>query len=87
MGFLSFSHNRQLDVDGPARTLRCTNLTESWMFILNQVGILYPFCVPPAPFDIQLSNRLSSPASRCGRCPSLDEVLYGIHVVAIHKLI
>ena len=31
-------------------------LTESWMFILNQVGILYPFGVPSAPFDILVSH-------------------------------
>ena len=30
MGFVSFSHDRQLDVGGPARTIRCTNLTESF---------------------------------------------------------
>ena len=74
MGFLLFSHNRQL----PARTIRCTNSTESWMFILNQVGILYPFGVPSAPFDILVSHQLFSPASRCELCPFLDEVLYGI---------
>ena len=78
MGFLSFTHDRQLDVGAPARTIRCTNSTESWMFILNQVGILYPFGVPSAPFDILVSHRLFSPASRCERCPFLDEVLYGI---------
>ena len=49
------------------------------MFILNQVGILDPFGVPSAPFDILVSHRLFSPASRCERCPFLDEVLYGIH--------
>ena len=34
------------------------------MFILNEVGILYPFGVPSAPFDILVSHRLFSPASR-----------------------
>ena len=83
MGFLSFSHDRQLDVAGPARTIRCTNLTESWMFILDEVGILYPFGVPSLPSDIQVSH-VFSPASRCGRCPFLDEELYGKRVVVIH---
>ena len=65
MGFLSFSHDRKLDVGAPARTIRCANSTESWMFILNRVGILYSFRVPSAPFDILVSHRLFSPAPRC----------------------
>ena len=48
------------------------------MFILNGVCILYPFGVPSAPFDIIVSHRLFSPASRCERCPFLNEVLYWI---------
>ena len=48
------------------------------MFILNQVGILYSFGVRSAPFDILVPYRLFSLASRCERCPFLDEVLYRI---------
>ena len=42
MGFLSFSHDRQLDVGGPARTIRCTNLTELWMFFIGKQRDLTP---------------------------------------------
>ena len=58
--------------------IRFTNSTEPWMFILNQVGILYPFSVPSAPFDILVSHQLFFPASRCELCPFLNEVLYWI---------
>ena len=87
MGFLSFSHNRQFDVGGPAKTIRT-------MHQFNRIMDVYPKSsghfvsirrsVGADLFDILVSHRLFSPASRCGRCPFLGEVLYGIHVVAIH---
>ena len=57
------------------------------MFILNEVGILYPYGVPSAPFGILVSHRLFSPVSRCERCPFLSEVLYWIFLNgSIHSI-